>query len=125
MLPAVVNAPGNIAADLRQARDMLKDLARRPLRMEKEKRLEAIQRRDEEHQSTLLWKHDWLAEPLPELHPTYGEVAKEYVKKDAQLRDPPQLQRSCVEFSYTGRPRCRALLPEHILPISRMLALCV
>ncbi len=89
--PAVVNAPGNIAADLRQARNTLKDLARRPLRMEKEKRLEAIQRRDEEHQSMLLWQHDWLSEPLPELHPTYGEVAREYIEKDLQLRDPTTL----------------------------------
>src|SRR5215472_11777154 len=89
--PAVVNAPGNIAADLRQARDTLKDLARRPLRKEKEKRLEAIQRRDDEHQSTLLWKHDWLSEPPPKLHPTYGEVAKEYKEKDLQLRDPTTL----------------------------------
>jgi DNA transposition AAA+ family ATPase len=89
--PAVVNAPGNIAADLRQARDTLKDLARRPLRMEKEKRLEAIQRRDDEHQSTLLWQHDWLSEPPPKLHPTYGEVAKEYIEKDLQLRDPTTL----------------------------------
>src|SRR5438874_5417549 len=70
--PAVINGPGNIAADIRHARDTLKDLARRPLRMEKEKRLESIRRRDEEQQSTLLWKHDWLSEPLPELHPTYG-----------------------------------------------------
>jgi DNA transposition AAA+ family ATPase len=89
--PAVVNAPGNIAADIRQARDTLKDLARRPLRMEKEARLESLQRRDEEHQSTLLWKHDWLSEPLPELHPSYGEVAKEYIEKDMQLRDPTTL----------------------------------
>lgn len=89
--PAVINGPGNIAADIRHARDTLKDLARRPLRMEKEQKLESIRRRDEEHQSTLLWKDDWLSEPLPELHPTYGEVAKEYVIKDVQLRDPTTL----------------------------------
>jgi DNA transposition AAA+ family ATPase len=89
--PAVVNAPGNIAADIRQARSTLKDLARRPLRREEEERLAAIQRRDEEHQSTFLWKYDWLSEPLPELHPTYGEVAREYIEKDMQLRDPTTL----------------------------------
>jgi DNA polymerase III delta prime subunit len=89
--PAVVNAPGSIAADIRQARDTLKDLARRPLRMEREERLEAIQRRDEEHQSTLQWQHDWLSEPLPKLHPTYDEVAKEYIEKDLQLHDPTTL----------------------------------
>jgi DNA transposition AAA+ family ATPase len=89
--PAVVNAPGNIAADLRQARDTLKDLARRPLRMEEEERLAAILRRNEEHQSTIQWKHDWLSERFPELHPTYGEVAREYIEKDVQLRDPTTL----------------------------------
>jgi len=89
--PAVVNAPGNIASDIKHARDTLKDLARRPLRMEKEERLESIRRRDEEHHTTLLYKHDWLSEPFPELHPTYGEVAKEYIVKDVQLRDPTTL----------------------------------
>ena len=89
--PAVVNAPGNIAADLRQARNTLKDLARRPLRREEEERLAAIRRRDDEHQSTMQWKHDWLSEPLPKLHPTYEEVAKEYIIKDMELRDPTTL----------------------------------
>jgi AAA domain len=74
--PGVVNAPGNIASDVKHARDTLKDLARRPLRMEKEERLESIRQRNEEHHATLLYKHDWLSEPFPELHPTYGEVAK-------------------------------------------------
>lgn len=55
--------------------------------MEKEERLESIRRRDEEHQATLLYKHDWLSEPFPELHPTYGEVAKEYIVRDVHLRD--------------------------------------
>ena len=60
-LMIVVNTPGNIASDVRHARDTLKDLARRPLRLEKEQRLESIRRRDEEHQETLLYRHDWLA----------------------------------------------------------------
>lgn len=89
--PAVVNAPGTIASDVRHARDTLKDLARRPLRLEKEQRLESIRRRDEAHQDTLLYKHDWLTEPFPELHPTYGEVAKEYVMQDTQIADPTTL----------------------------------
>lgn len=89
--PAVVNAPGNIASDIRHARDTLQDLARRPLRLEKEQRLEAIRRRDEEHQAELLYKHDWLSEPFPELHPSYAEVAKEYIVKDVELRDPTTL----------------------------------
>jgi DNA transposition AAA+ family ATPase len=36
-------------------------------------------------------KHDWLNEPFPEPHPTYGEVAKEYVVKDTQITDPTTL----------------------------------
>jgi DNA transposition AAA+ family ATPase len=89
--PSVVNAPGNIDADIRRSRDTLRDLAKRPLRREKEECLEAIQRRDEERQAHLLYEHDWLAEPLPELHPTYGEVAKEYSVKEMQIRDPTTL----------------------------------
>lgn len=89
--PAVVNAPGNIASDIRIARDTLKDLARRPLRLEKEQRLESIRRRDEDHRDEIHYKHDWLSEPFPELQPTYGEVAREYVIKDTQLRDPTTL----------------------------------
>ena len=89
--PGVVNAPGNIASEIRHARDTLKDLARRPLRFEKEQRLESIRQRDEEHQERLLYKHDWLTEPFPELRPTYGEVAKEYVVKDTRITDPTTL----------------------------------
>lgn len=89
--PAVVNAPGNIASDIRTARNTLKDLARRPLRLEREQRLESIRRRDEEHHAELLYKHDWLAEPFSEQQPTYGDVATEYVIVDAQIADPTNL----------------------------------
>jgi DNA transposition AAA+ family ATPase len=89
--PSVVNAPGNVSADIRQYRDTLRDLARRPLRLEKEERLEVIRRRDEEHHAKLLYEIDWLAESLPECHPTYGEVAKEYSIKELQIRDPTTL----------------------------------
>src|SRR5215472_5636974 len=41
--------------------------------------------------SSLLYTHDWLAEPLPELHPTYGEIAREYGMKDLQMSDPTKL----------------------------------
>lgn len=89
--PDVVNAPGNISSGIRFARDTLRDLARRPLRLESEQQLEAIQRRDEEHQVELLTKHDWLSEPFPKLQPTYGEVAREYGLKDARIVDPTTL----------------------------------
>lgn len=89
--PSVVNAPGSIASDIKRTRDTLQDLARRPLRLEKEEKLADIRQRDEEYQATLLYTHDWLAEPLPQLHPTYSEVAKEYIVKDVQLRDPTTL----------------------------------
>lgn len=73
------------------SRETLKLLARRPVRLEKEVRLDSIRQRDEEHQATMLHKHDWLREPIPELQPTYGEVAKEYVQKEAQIPDPTSL----------------------------------
>ena len=39
----------------------------------------------------MVYKHDWLREPIPELQPTYGEVAKEYVQKEARIPDPTSL----------------------------------
>jgi hypothetical protein len=71
---------------------MLKGLAKRPLRLEKEERLAFIQKRDEEHPETILYKHDWVREPpLPEPRPTYGEVAREYIEKEVQIPDPTSL----------------------------------
>ncbi len=89
--PSVVNAPGNVSSDIRQCRDTLRDLAKRPLRLEKEERLKVIRRRDDEYHAKLLYEIDWLAESLPECHPTYGEVAKEYSIKELQIRDPTTL----------------------------------
>ncbi|MGO9266089.1 MAG: AAA family ATPase [Candidatus Binataceae bacterium] len=90
--PAVVNAPGNVSADIRRSRDTLRDLARQPLRLEREERLDTLLRRDKEHLAKLLDEdRDWLTEPVPELHPTYGEVTREYLVKDMQLCDPTTL----------------------------------
>jgi DNA transposition AAA+ family ATPase len=89
--PDVVNVPGSISSGIRHFRDTLRDLARRPLRLEKEEQLDFIQRRDEEHQSMLLTTHDWLSEPFPELQPSYGEVAKKYSLQDMAIRDPTTL----------------------------------
>ena len=72
-------------------RDTLRDLERRPLRLEKEEQLDSIRRRDEDHQSTLLTTHDWLSEPFPELQPSYGEVVKKYSLQDLASRDPTTL----------------------------------
>jgi hypothetical protein len=60
--PPVVNAPRTVANGIRYSRDTLRDLARRPLRLEKEEKLESIRWRDEEHRGTLLYTYDWLAE---------------------------------------------------------------
>jgi hypothetical protein len=89
--PDVVNAPGNISSGIRFARDTLKDLARRPLRLEREQQLESIRQRDEEHHAKLLTKHDWLSDPFPDLQPMYGEVAREYGLKDTRIADPTTL----------------------------------
>jgi hypothetical protein len=85
--PPVVNAPGTIASGIRHCRDTLRDLARRPLRLEGEQKLESIQRRDEEYHATVLYEHDWLATTLPELHVTYGEVARQCGIKELRISD--------------------------------------
>lgn len=89
--PDVVNVPGSLSSGIRYCRDTLRDLARRPLRLEKEDQLDAIRRRDEEHQATLLTEDDWLSEPFQELQPSYGEVAKKYSLQDMAVRDPTTL----------------------------------
>jgi len=89
--PPVVNAPGTIASGIRYRRDTLGDLARRPLRLEKEEKLESIQRRDEEYHATLLYEHDWLADTLPELRPTYREVARDYGIEEMKMPHPTKL----------------------------------
>lgn len=90
--PDVVNAPGNILSGIRFARSTLKDLARRPLLLERDEQLDAIRRRDNEHEADYFTKHDWLSEePFSKLQPSYGEVAREYGLKDARIPDPTTL----------------------------------
>ena len=86
--PSVVNSPGRISSDIRRARHTLTLLARRPVQLEKEARLESIRQRDQAHQETVMDQHDWLREPIPELAPTYGEVARDYHTKETQIPDP-------------------------------------
>jgi DNA transposition AAA+ family ATPase len=86
----VVNAPNGIETEIRQARDTLRDLAKRPLRQERAAKLEAIRRRDEDHE-TRFWQNATGRPKIPELHPTYAEVAKEYSKKELQIRHPTTL----------------------------------
>jgi len=86
-----VNTPRIISSEVERARDRLNLLARRPVRLEKEERLESIRRRDMEHQTRMLYKHDWLLEPIPQLQPTYSEVATEYALKEAHILDPTSL----------------------------------
>jgi DNA transposition AAA+ family ATPase len=66
-------------------------LAKRPLRQEKEGELDAIRRRDDEHQAKILLEYDWFSGPIPEPQPTYGQVAREYSKKELQIIDPTTL----------------------------------
>jgi hypothetical protein len=90
--PSVVNTPGSISSEIKRSRETLTGFAKRPLRLEKEERLAFIRKRDEEHQETILYKPDWVREPpLPELRPTYGEVATEYIEKEVQIPDPTSL----------------------------------
>jgi AAA domain len=76
--------------EIRQARDTLRDLAKRPLPQERATKPEAIRRRDEDHESRF-WKNATGRPKIPEHHPTYAEVAKDYSKKELQISDPTTL----------------------------------
>lgn len=89
--PSVVNAPNTVQADIRRCRDTLRDLAKRPLRQEKDGELDGIRRRDDEHQAKILCEYDWFSGPIPEPQPTYGQVAREYSEKELKISDPTTL----------------------------------
>lgn len=83
--PSVVNTPRTIDFAISRSRDFNRNLARRPLRIEKEERLRILLERDEDYKYDALWQHDWFTKPIPELRPTYGEVALAYAKKEMKI----------------------------------------
>lgn len=89
--PSVVNSPGRIEDDISRSRAKLKELARRPVRLEAAARLASIRRRDEQHIEEALYTHDWFGEPIPKLQPTYGQVARGYADKESRIGDPTTL----------------------------------
>jgi DNA transposition AAA+ family ATPase len=89
--PSIVNSPGRIEADISRSREKLRDLARRPVRLEAAARLESIRQRDKQHAEKALYIHDWFSGPIPRLRPTYGQVAREYGEKESRIGDPTTL----------------------------------
>jgi len=89
--PSVVNTPSSIGSEIGRHRQTLELLARRPLCLEREDRLESLRKRDWEHHQRMAYEHDWMREPIPELTPTFGEVAKEYSEREARIPDPTSL----------------------------------
>lgn len=89
--PSVVNTPSSIDSGIRGAREKLRDLSIRPLRLEKSERLSAIRERDQKQKTTFVDNQDWLLELLPELSPTFGEVAAEYSERERRFPDPTSL----------------------------------
>src|SRR5262249_47876310 len=61
--PAVVNSPGRIEDEISRFRSKLRDLARRPVRLEGAAKLESIRRRDREHAQWAAHDYDWFAGP--------------------------------------------------------------
>jgi len=89
--PPVVNAPGIINAEINRARERLRQFARQPIRFAAAQELKSIRQRDQDHLAAALYRHDWLAEPIPELQPTYTQVAKQYTAKEQKIGDPTRL----------------------------------
>jgi hypothetical protein len=88
--PSVLNGPNGIDVDIKRLRVTLRTLATRPLRQEMAERLESIRKRDEDY-DTRYWKNAVGRPGLPELQPTYGDVAREYTAKELQIPDPTTL----------------------------------
>jgi hypothetical protein len=89
--PPVVNTPGGVDTEINRSRDRLKQFARQPIRFEAAKELKSIRQRDKDYMAAALHTHDWLAEPIPDLQPTYTQVAKEYSVKEQKIGDPTTL----------------------------------
>jgi DNA transposition AAA+ family ATPase len=89
--PSVINSPGRIEADIHRYREQLKDLVRRPLRLEATEKLSAIRQRDDQHTKEAAYTEDWFAGPIPKLQPTYGQIAEEYAEKEKGIGDPTTL----------------------------------
>ncbi len=89
--PSVVNTPRAIDLAIKRSRDLNRNLAKRPLRLEMEEKLNSIRQRDEDYKAEVLRQHDWFSKPVPELRPTYGEVAKGYSIKEMEIADPTAL----------------------------------
>lgn len=89
--PSVVNTPRAIDLAIKRSRDLNRNLAKRPLRLEMEEKLNSIRQRDEDYKAEVLRQHDWFSKPVPELRPTYGEVAKAYSIKEMEIADPTAL----------------------------------
>ena len=90
-IPPVVNTPGIINAEINRSRDRLRQFARQPIRFEASKGLKSIRQRDQDHLAAALHTHDWLTEPIPELQPTYTQVAKGFAAKELKIGDPTTL----------------------------------
>jgi hypothetical protein len=86
-----VNTPRAIDLAIKRSRDLNRNLAKRPLRLEMEEKLNSIRQRDEDYKAEVLRQHDWFSKPIPELRPTYGEVAKAYSIKEMEVADPTAL----------------------------------
>jgi hypothetical protein len=71
----VVNPPREIERDIGRLRHLLLDFFREPVRREETRILKEIEKRDDDPQSTFFSEHDWLAEKLPTLEPTFGQCA--------------------------------------------------
>lgn len=89
--PSVVNSPGGIDSDIYRCRGRLTQLARRPVQLETQEKLEAIRQRDREHEAKIPHMHDWLVGEIPKLRPTYGQVELQCWEKEKQIGDPTTL----------------------------------
>jgi hypothetical protein len=54
------------------------------VRLEAAEKLASISQRDKKHIEKALYTYDWIAKPIPKLHPAFGQIAKEFVQRNTK-----------------------------------------
>ena len=89
--PPVVNTPGRVDTDLRQARETLFGISARPLRAEAREVLDQLRRRDD------AWRREYEDDSkfdgsrCPPFEPTYFQVFQQYEDRKRAVTDPTTL----------------------------------
>jgi AAA domain-containing protein len=89
--PSVMNSPSRIDSELRNARETIAGLARRPLRRAAQASLAVLRARDDKHRKAELEKPPHKRTEVSSLKPTYLDVFQQYAEREKAMVDPTTL----------------------------------